>query len=128
MSENNVENSNFSIDDYIEYAIDIHIANQVNGNQMDKIFNEIVAKAKEYRNQCRSSDAQIEAMKKMIVAQWQQIHQLRDKLDETSKKLELAESMAKTNEIKYNRLYNKLKKIVLDTAADSCDSGNNDSA
>lgn len=125
MSESNVDNSSFPIDDYIEHAVDIQIANQVNGKQMDKLFHDMVAKAKEYRNQCRSSDAKIESMKQMIVAQWQQIRGLRHKLDETSKKLELAESTAKTNEIKYNQLYNKLKTIVLDTAAvaaaDSCD-------
>lgn len=122
MSEGNVDNSSFPIDDYIEHAVDIQIANQVNGKQMDKLFNDMVAKAKEYRNQCRSSDAKIESMKQMIVEQWQQIRGLRHKLDETSKKLELAESTAKTNEIKYNQLYNKLKSIILDTAAaDSCD-------
>lgn len=129
MSENNAENSSFPIDDYIDYAVDLHIANQLNGKKMDKLFHDIVAKAKEYRNQCRSSDARIESLKQVILAQWQQIHRLRDKLDETSKKLELAESMAKTNETKYNRLYGKLKTIVLDAAADSSnDNESNDNA
>lgn len=125
MSENNQENSSFPIDDYIGCAVDINIANQMNCKQMEEMFEQIVAKAKQYRNQCLTSDARNESMKKMIIAQWQQIHRLRDKLDEMSKKLELAESMAQTNEVKYNRIFNKLKQIVLDSATDSCNNNDN---
>lgn len=125
---NNPENSSFPIDDYIEYAVDINIANQVNGKQMDKLFHEIVAKAKDYQNQCRRSDARVESMKQVILTQWREIRRLRDKLDGTTKKLKLAETTAKTNEIKYNQLYDKLKAIVLNTAADACDIASDDHA
>lgn len=82
-------------------------------------------KAKQYQNQCQAADAQAEAMKNVITTQMKKIHSLRDRLDEMSKKLKLAESMAKTNEMKYNRIYNKLKAIVLDSAAESCNDDNN---
>lgn len=128
-ANNNAENASFPIDDYIEIAEDINIANQVHGKQMDKLFHEVVAKAKEYRNHCRRSDTQIESLKKAIVEQWKEIRRLRNKFDETSKKLKLAEASAKTYEIKYNRLYDKLKTIVLETATDSGDNDrNNDNA
>lgn len=116
---NNADNSSFPIDDYIEIAADINIANQVHGKQMDKLFHEVVAKAKEYRNHCRKSDAQIESLKKAMVKQYQEVRRLRNEFDETLKKLKLAEATAKTYETKYNQLYDKLKTIVLETATDS---------
>lgn len=127
MSKNDQENSSvaLSIDDYIECAVDIQIANEMNGKQMDQLFQEIVNKAKQYRNQCQIAEAEVETLKKVLIAQMQKIHSLRDRLDEMSKKLKLAESMAQTNELKYNRIYNKLKAIVLDSAAESCNNDNN---
>lgn len=123
MSENNPES--FPINDVVDYAVNINIANRWNGQQMEQMFQALVDKTEEYRNRYRSSDARVESLKNVIVAQWQEINRLRDKLDKVSKKLELAESMAQTNEIKYNRIYNKLKAIVLDSAADSCANDNN---
>lgn len=125
---NNPQTSSFPIDDYVEFAVDLNIANKVNGKQMDKIVHEVVAKAKDYKNQCRRSDAQVASMKKVIFEQMKEIHRLRNKLDRTSKKLKLSETVAKANEIKYNQLYGKLKAIVLDTAADPCDNESNNNA
>lgn len=123
MSEN-VHESGFSINHYIENAGEIHIANQLNGQQMQELFEGLVNKAEEYRNRWKLSESRGNGMKNMIAKQWQEISQLRDKLDQTEKKLKLAESTAEDYAQKYGRLYNKLKKVILESAAD--DAANKD--
>lgn len=118
MSES-VQPSSFSANYYIENAGDIRIANQINGQQMEQLFAELVVKAQEYRNRWQSAEVKNDALKNVIVKQWQQINQLHDKLDDITKKLHLAELASQGNEKKYNRIYGKLKEIILDSAADS---------
>lgn len=117
--------SNFSVNYYIENAGEIRIANQINGQQMEQLFSELVAKAQEFRHRWQSTEVKNDALKNVIVKQWQQINQLHDKVDEITKKLQIAELAAKGNEQKYNRIYGKLKAIILDSAADS---GNSEEA
>lgn len=125
MSANNRENASFPIDDYIDYAVEIRTANQINGKHMDELLQDIVNKAKQYRDRWQNAEAKIEKMQDVIAIQIQKIHRLRGKLDEMSEKLQAAESMAQTNEIKYKHIYNKLKAIVLDSATELSDNHNN---
>lgn len=127
MSESGPAQESIPIDEYVDFAVEIQHANQLNGRQMDEMFKELVAKAKKYQTQCQTLDARVKSMENVILKQWQQFYRLRDKLDETSKKLELAEAKAKANESKYNRIYNRVKAILLDSAIDSGNSDNNNS-
>lgn len=117
MSEN-VQPSNVSFDDYIELVGDIRIANHINNKEMDRMFDEILVKAQEYRNRWLQSETRVETMKNIITKQYADNISLHKQLEEMTKKLHNAETKAQANEIKFNRMYNRLKAVILDTAAD----------
>lgn len=117
MSEN-AENVICSVDDYIEKADEIRIANRIQGREMDEMFDTLAAKAKGYRDQCRTLETRVESMKNTILKQWQQINYLKDKLDEKTRKLAIAESLAQESAAKYNRMFGKLRDLVLESAAE----------
>lgn len=113
------QGSSFSIGDYLDNADEIRIANQINGNQMEELFKDLVEKAKQYRQKSEIFEARAEALKNKVVDQWRVNGELRDKMDKMTRKLKLAEATAKNYEEKYMRLHSKLKDLVLETAAEA---------
>lgn len=118
MSEN-IQASSFVPDEYIEVADEIRVANHVNGKQMDLMFNELVIKVTEYQDRCRKSETKVDAMKNIIANQFQANKLLLKQLEETTRKLRIAESKAQIYENKYNRMFSKMKSVILDAAADN---------
>lgn len=115
MSENNIQPSSFPVNEYIDIAGDIRIANRINGQHMDQMFEDLVTKAQEYRTRWMESEARVDSLKNVIAKQWNEINLLYKQLNDISKKLHIAESTAQSNATKYNRMYGKLKSIILDT-------------
>lgn len=113
------QGSSFSIGDYLDNADEIRIANQINGNQMEELFKDLVEKAKQYRQKSEIFEARAEALKNKVVDQWRVNGELRDKMDKMTRKLKLAEATTKNYEEKYMRLHSKLKDLVLETAAEA---------
>lgn len=117
MSENQQLES-FSVDDYFEFLGELRIANHKNNKEMDRLFETALLKAQEYRNRWLQSEAKVEALKNIIAKQFQENLTLHKRLEEAMKKQQLAEAKAQASETKFNRMYSRVKSVILDTAAD----------
>lgn len=115
----NARTESFSANEYLEQAAGIRYANKINGEHMDLLFDNLVIKAQEYKNSWLRSESQIDVMKEVIAKQLHDIKSLHQKLNEMSKKLHNAESTSQMYANKYNRMFRKLKSIILDTTCDT---------
>lgn len=115
----NQQASSFSVSEIMENAGIIRMANQSNDQNMENLFQDLVTKTEEYRNRLQVSEAKVDTMKTVIAKQWHEINALHRKLGEVTKKLHIAESTAQINATKYNRIYGKLKGIILESACES---------
>lgn len=124
MSENFPANS-FSVDDFIVNARQIHEANQINGDNMNQLFAEFAVKTQVYHDRWMASEAKVDALKSVVAKQWNQINLLYKQIEDLSKKLQHSETTAQSTAIKYNRMFAKLKSILLDTASEINDDEGN---
>lgn len=124
MSENIPPPLSIPVARYIGNALNIGVANRLNGQRLDELFGELAAKAENYRNRWLTSEAKIDAMKDLIAKQHQQIRRLHEKLDKMSKKNEFNELAAQDYANKYHDILVKLKTVILESAAEN-EAGNN---
>lgn len=122
MSEN-CQPSSIPLNDIIQNANVISYANHVNGQQMDKLFEDLATKAEEYHTRWLKSEAKVDAMKNVIAKQQQQIYELHKQLDKMLQKHQLVESTAQGFANKYHDVLDKLKTVLLESAADGAEAG-----
>lgn len=113
------------VNENVENANAILAANRTNNRNMREIVHNLGAQVAEYKDRWMVSESKIDSMKTVVAKQWHEINLLHRRLDEVSKRMHLAESMALINEKKYKRMYNKMKAILLDSARDVDDDNNN---
>lgn len=114
----NVQTSSFSAANYLEIANNIRNANQENLQHMQHLYEELVIKAQEYHNQLLISDRKVDAMKTVIAKQCYEIKSMHQKMNEMSRRLQIAETTSQLYANKYNRIFNQMKSIILESECD----------
>lgn len=112
-------NSEFSLNRFIENADELRTANNINDQQMERLFNDLFAKTQEYRHRWMMSEARIDSMKTAMAKQLQYIARLHEKLHKMSGDLQTAKMDAQRYARKYNTIMGKLKTVISESAADA---------
>lgn len=112
-------NSEFSLNRFIENADELRTANNINDQQMERLFNDLFAKTQEYRHRWMMSEARNNSMKTVTAKQLQYIARLHEKLHKMSGDLQTAKMDAQRYARKYNTIMGKLKTVISESAADA---------
>lgn len=112
-------NSEFSLNRFIENADELRTANNINDQQMERLFNDLFAKTQEYRHRWMMSEARIDSMKTAMAKQLQYIARLHEKLHKMSGDLQTAKMEAQRYARKYNTIMGKLKTVISESTADA---------
>lgn len=112
-------NSEFSLNRFIENADELRTANNINDQQMERLFNDLFAKTQEYRHRWMMSEARNNSMKTVMAKQLQYIARLHEKLHKMSGDLQTAKMDAQRYARKYNTIMGKLKTVISESTADA---------
>lgn len=94
------------------------IENQMNLQQMEQMFGELIHKNIEYRNRCKSEQIKNDTLKSAFAKMYYELSRQCDENAKLKKELNIVHTKLKISENKYQRLQRKLKAIVLDTDGD----------
>lgn len=112
-------NSEFSLNRFIENADELRTANNINDQQMERLFNDLFAKTQEYRHRWMMSEARNNSIKTAMAKQLQNVARLHEKLHKMSGDLQTAKMKAQRYARKYNTIMGKLKTVISESAADA---------